>query len=245
MQPETASWMDTTLWLLSTQSQPGEGEMTSNNWMGFPRRRCGRAALRRAMGVIPLVAVVPQVLGCAPKGVPPAPKSVQRIAVLPPLTPGSDKGPAAGPPAGGNLFNAPRLTLGDVLSAAARLELVRQGFQVVDPITVDSALHGRAPTSAQMAAQMVREAQLNATTMFIDVRLWEPNNTGMRTDGVIVAMDVTLVDPQTGTVMWEVHRAPKPVPLYGVLLQGQADVFVAETVMREILAPLGGKAPAT
>lgn len=45
--------------------------------------------------------------------------------------------------------------------------------------------------------------------------------------------------------VWEVHRAPKPVPLYGVLLQGQADVFVAETVMREVLAPLGGKGPAT
>jgi len=173
--------------------------------------------------------------------VPPAPKSVHRIAVLPPHIPGPN---APATPTSGSLFNAPPLTLGDVIAAAARLELVRQGFQVVDPITVDTALHGRGPTSAQIAAQMAREARLDATAMFIDVRQWEPNNTGMRTDGVIVAMDVTLVDPQTGFVVWGVHRAPKPVPLYGVLLQGQADVFVAETVMREVLAPLG-KGPAT
>ena len=218
--------------------------MTSHNRMERRRRGHACAAGRLAIGGALLSGVFSQALGCASVAVPPAPKSVQRIVVLPPHTPGAGAAAPATPPAG-DLFNAPRLTLADVLAAAARLELVRQGFQVVDPISVDTALHGRGPTSTQMAAQMAREAQLNATAMFIDVRLWEPNNTGMRTDGVIVAMDVTLVDPQTAQVVWEVHRAPKPVPLYGVLLQGQADVFVAETVMREVLAPLGGKGPAT
>jgi hypothetical protein len=170
---------------------------------------------------------------------------VQRVAVLPAHTPGSDTVAPASASSGGDLFNAPRLTLADVVTAAARLELARQGFQVVDPLSVETALHGRTPASAQMAAQLARETQLDATAMFIDVRQWEPNSTGMRTDAVIVAIDVSLIDPQTGKVVWEVHRSPKPVPLYGVLLQGQAAVFASETVMREILAPLGGKAPAT
>lgn len=219
--------------------------MTPYNRMPLARRGQARAAGRLAIGATLLIGFWSQSLGCKSMAVPPAPKSVQRIAVLPPHTPGSGTAAPANAPPGGDLFNAPRLTLADVLAAAAHLELGRQGFQVVDPLTVDAAVHGEAPASAQMAAQMARAAQLNATAMFIDVRLWEPNNTGMRTDGVIVALDVALVDPQTGNVVWTVHRAPKPVPLYGVVLQGQADIFVAETVMREILAPLGGKGPAT
>jgi len=217
--------------------------MTSHNGKQRCRRRHARAADRLAMGGALLIGVWSQAVGCASMAVPPAPSSVQRIAVLPPHTPGSGSAPPAAAAPGGGLFNAPRLTLADVLAAAARLELVRQGFQVVDPLTVDAAVHGEAPASPEMAAQMARAAQLNATAMFIDVRLWEPNNTGMRTDGVIVALDVALVDPQTGSVVWEVRRTPKPVPLYGVVLQGQADIFVAETVMRELLAPLGGKGP--
>jgi len=216
--------------------------MSSNRLESHPRGHM-RVARRLAAGTILLIGVLLQALGCTPATVPPAPTSVHRIAVLPPHPPGAGAEAPATPPAG-DLFNAPRLTLTDVLAAAARLELGRQGFQVVDPLTVDTAVHGQVPADAQAAAQMAREAQLNATAMFIDVRLWEPNYTGMRTDGVIVALDVTLIDPQTGNVLWQVRRSPKPVPLYGVLLQGQADVFVAETVMREVLAPLG-KGPAT
>jgi hypothetical protein len=61
----------------------------------------------------------------------------------------------------------------------------------------------------------------------------------MKADGVIVALDVMMVDPKTGTILWQVHRPSRPVPLYGVVLTGQANVFVAETVMREIFAQLG------
>jgi hypothetical protein len=212
--------------------------MISIDWKRLPPRGRTRTACRRIVGVGLLTTLLAPGFGCSPTTVPPAPESVHRIAVLPPHIPGPN---APATPTSGSLFNAPRLTLGDVLAAAVRLELARQGFQVVDPIAVDTALHGRAPANTQMAAQMAREAQLNTTAMFIDVPLWEPNNTGMRTDGVIVALNVALVDPLTGEVLWEMHRTPKPVPLYGVVLQGQAAVFVAETVMREILAPLGGE----
>jgi hypothetical protein len=98
-----------------------------------------------------------------------------------------------------------------------------------------------------MAAQIVREANLDATALYIEVRRWEPtpNSRGMKADGVIVALDVTMVDPKTGAILWEVHRPSRPVPLYGVVLTGQANVFVAETVMQEIFAQLGSRQPGT
>ena len=58
----------------------------------------------------------------------------------------------------------------------------------------------------------------------------------MKADGVIVALDVIMVDPKTGAILWQVNRPSRPVPLYGIVLTGQANVFVAETVMREVFA---------
>jgi hypothetical protein len=43
-----------------------------------------------------------------------------------------------------------------------------------------------------------------------------------------------MVDPKTGKILWQVNRPSRPVPVYGVVLTGQANVIVAETVMREI-----------
>ena len=43
-----------------------------------------------------------------------------------------------------------------------------------------------------------------------------------------------IIDPATGAVLWQVHRPSRPVPVYGVVLTGQANVIVAETVIREI-----------
>ena len=60
----------------------------------------------------------------------------------------------------------------------------------------------------------------------------------MKTDGIIVALDVMIVDPHSGAVLWQAHRSQRPVPHYGVLITGQAEVFVAQTVMQEILAPV-------
>jgi hypothetical protein len=98
-----------------------------------------------------------------------------------------------------------------------------------------------------MAAQILREANLDAAGLYIEVRRWEPtpNSRGMKADGVIVALDVMMVDPKTGAILWDVHRPSRPVPLYGVVLTGQANVFVAETVMQELFALLGSKQPST
>ena len=196
---------------------------------------------RGKMNRIGLVIAVLGALGCTPAQVAPPPKTVNRIAVLPPYNLRGDGAPAA---ATGDALNPRQLTVGDVLAEQARAQLAEKGFAVVDPGVVQAATKDRLPTSAHMAAQIVDAAHLDATAMYIEVRLWEPNWVGMKTDSVIVALDVMLIDPQTGAVVWQVRRDPKPVPLYGVLLTGQANVFVAETIMREVLAPLRPVQPA-
>jgi hypothetical protein len=199
--------------------------------------------LCRKMIRIGFVSVLLTAVGCAPTVVTPMPQTVRRIAVLPPYRLGTaDIHPAA------TDIQAPALpsrTIGDLLAQQARAQLAEKGLEVLDPIDVKVATRDRTPTSPQMAAKIMEEAQLDAAALYIEVRRWEPTpyERGMKADGVIVALDVMMVDPKTGAILWQVHRPSRPVPLYGVVLTGQANVFVAETVMREIFAQLGSRKP--
>jgi hypothetical protein len=182
---------------------------------------------------IALIATLLGVVACAPAVVTPLPQNVRRIAVLPPYQAGAvdaRTGADSGRPVLQNM------TVGDVLAYQARLRLAEKGFEVLSPGAVKVATKDRAPTSPQMAAQILREANLDAAGLYIEVRRWEPtpNSRGLKADGVIVALDVMMVDPKTGSVLWQVNRPSRPVPVYGVVLTGQANVIVAETVMREI-----------
>jgi hypothetical protein len=185
-----------------------------------------------------LVSVLLGAMACAPVIVTPLPQNVRRIAVLPPYQPGtadSRTGADSGLPV------LQSMTVGDVLAQQARIRLAEKGFEVLSPGAVKLATKDRVPTSPEMAAQILREANLDAAGLYIEVRRWEPmpDSRGMKADGVIVALDVMMVDPKTGRVLWQVHRPSRPVPVYGVVLTGQANVIVAETVMREMFASLG------
>jgi hypothetical protein len=199
--------------------------------------------LCRKMIRIGFVCVWLTAVGCAPTVVTPMPQTVRRIAVLPPYRLGTaDIHPAA------TDIQAPALpsrTIGDLLAQQARAQLAEKGLEVLDPIDVKVATRDRTPTSPQMAAEIMEEAQLDAAALYIEVRRWEPtpDSRGMKADGVIVALDVMMVDPKTGTILWQVHRPSRPVPLFGVVLTGQAHVFVAETVIREVFAQLGPRKP--
>ena len=180
------------------------------------------------------MAVLAALLGamaCAPTVITPLPQSVRRIAVLPTYQAGAVDARTGADSA------LPNMTVGDVLAQQARIRLAEKGFEVLSPGAVKLATKDRAPTSPQMAAQILREANLDAAGLYIEVRRWEPtpDSRGMKADGVIVALDVMMVDPKTGRLLWQVHRPSRPVPVYGVVLTGQANVIVAETVMREIL----------
>jgi hypothetical protein len=192
---------------------------------------------------IGLVSVLLTAMGCTSAVVTPMPPTVRRIAVLPPYYPGAADTPTAS--SDSDPLRPLQMTVGDVLAQQARARLAEKGLDVIAPSVVTLATKDRMPTSPQMAAQIMEEAQLDATALYIEVRRWEPtpDSRGMKADGVIVALDVMMVDPKTGTVLWQVHRPSRPVPLYGVVLTGQAHVFVAETVMREIFAQLGSRKP--
>jgi hypothetical protein len=186
-----------------------------------------------------LVSVLFAAMGCTPAIVTPLPPTIRRIAVLPPYFRGAAETATAS--TGNDLLFPPRMTVSDVLAEQARAQLAEKGFDVIEPSLLKTAMKGRRPTSLQMAAQMIEEAYLDAAAMYIEVRRWEPtpDMRGMKADGVIVALDVMILDPKTGAVLWQVHRPSRPVPLYGVVLRGQAHRFAAETVMREIGALLG------
>jgi len=183
---------------------------------------------------IELIATLLGVVACAPAVVTPLPQNVRRIAVLPAYqrAAAAERGSSADKYSVG----LPNMTVGDVLAYQARLRLAEKGFEVLSPGAVKVATKDRAPTSPQMAAQILREANLDAAGLYIEVRRWEPtpNSRGLKADGVIVALDVMMVDPKTGKILWQVNRPSRPVPVYGVVLTGQANVIVAETVMREI-----------
>ena len=139
----------------------------------------------------------------------------------------------------------PTRTISDLLAEQARSQLAAKGFDVIEPSIVKIAMKGRVPTSPQMAAQILREANLDAAALYIEVQRWLPTpyERGMKADGVIVALEVTLVAPKTGAILWEAHRPSRPVPLYGNVLTGQANVLVAAAVMREVFAQLGSRQP--
>ncbi|HVO96147.1 MAG TPA: hypothetical protein VMT22_25045 [Terriglobales bacterium] len=166
---------------------------------------------------------------CTPPLVAPLPQTVRRVAVLPPFEQGQSD--AGAPDA---LAGLPSRTIGDLLAQQAIRRLMEKGFDVVAPGLVQTATKNRPPTSPQSAAQIMCEAHLDAAALFIDVRRWQPAMSGMKTDAIIVALDVMIVDPCSGAILWEAHRPSRPVPIYGAMLTGQANVFAAEAVMREI-----------
>ena len=190
---------------------------------------------------VALVSALLTGMGCTQTVVTPLPQSVRRIVVLPPYQP--DAANTRLGKTDSDLQGLPSRTIGDLLAQQARAQLAEKGFDVLEPSVVKLATRDRVPTSPQMAAQILQEAHLDATALYIEVRRWEPNTSGMKIDGVIVALDVMMVDPKTGTALWRVHRSSRPVPLYGVLLRGQANIVVAETVMKEVFASVGSRQP--
>jgi hypothetical protein len=192
---------------------------------------------------VALVGALFGAIGCTSTVVTSLPQSVRRIAVLPPYRLGAaDTRPAA---TESQLLGLPSRTIEDLLAQQARAQLQAKGFDVVAPTELKLATKDRVPTSPQMAAQILRQANLDAAALYIEVRRWEPmpDARALKADGIIVALDVAIVDPKTGTILWQVHRPSRPVPLYGIVLTGQANVFVAETVMKEVFAQLESRKP--
>ena len=196
-----------------------------------------RPGLTMMLTLLPSVVVGP--VGCAPR-VAPAPATIRRIAILPPC---DATGAPLSPRTPAGVYATPSQNLAALLVSGAQNQIARHGFEVVDPRLVEMATGGRVPSSPEMAAEIVQSAKLDATVLFMRVRRWEFPYSTMRTNEVIVSLDVILVDPTTGRIVWQVRRPPKPVPLSGELIGGQADAVAADEVMKEVFAPLGQRLP--
>ena len=185
--------------------------------------------LRRAGGPVLIFAALVAVGGCVFRQTGPLAVAVRRIAVLPPCDTEGHPLPGAGSESEG---------LAEVLAGAARAVLARNGFAVIDPVSVELALKGRVPSSPADAAALARAGALESAVLFIRLDRWVPNpESTMRIDSVLVALDVTLLD-QSGAVLWHAHRPLQPVPIYGALFIGQGYVVAADAVMAEVLGPL-------
>jgi hypothetical protein len=190
-----------------------------------------------------LVSLLLAAISCTTPGVTPLPQTVRRVAVLPPYRLGG--GEPRLTEAESQILGLPSRTIESLLAQQARAQLTAKGFDVIEPSVVRLSTKDRVPTSPQMAGHILEEADLDATALYIEVRRWEPTpyERGMKADGVIVALDVMMVDPKTSSILWQVRRPARPVPLYGLVLTGQANMFVAQTVMKEVFAQLGSRKP--
>ncbi len=186
------------------------------------------------------------VLGCAepPPPLPPLPPSIHTIAVLPPNNQTGDSLVVSGSSLLEKyILHSERVTVPDVLAAEARWQLERHGFSVVAPEVVDVASEGHAPTSVQDAAAMASHGSLQgAAALYIDLRRWEPD-ISFQPRSVIVWVEVTLIDPSTGKVLWSAEQEPRPVETPGAVNLGDAYIIAARTVMQTLLGPVQPEQP--
>ncbi|HEX7407318.1 MAG TPA: hypothetical protein VF515_06655 [Candidatus Binatia bacterium] len=184
------------------------------------------------------------VCGCAqPPAVTLLPPTVRTVAVFPPNN-------RTGDPlliAGASFYEkyvarTDRITVPDVLASEARRQLARRGFTVVSPELVDAMTGDHPPTSAQDAAAVAARNQLEAAVLYIDVRRWEVD-VPVHPTFVIASVEVALVDPTNGNVLWTMDHPSRPVATPGVVNLGDAYAIAARTLIQQMLAALGSERP--
>jgi hypothetical protein len=175
--------------------------------------------------------------GCI-KPPPPAFVPVQTIAVFPANNLTGDTLLIAG----GSLLekyvmHTDRYTVGEALADEARAELMRRGFEVVEPELVNAAMMAHSPSSAEDAASLAAHAHIQGAVLYIEIRRWEPD-VAYKPTGIIVSLSVSLLDTATGRVLWTANHPLRPVQTPGVINLGNAYSVAARTLMRDMLAPL-------
>ncbi len=199
--------------------------------------------MRRRRGICSLVALV--TCSCVrplPPTAAPSPAAVQAIAVLPPNNRTGDLLLVAG----ASFFekyvaHTERVTVPDLLAAEARRQFARRGFMVTAPETVEAATDGHPPADPQEAAAVATRNHIDGSVVYIDLRRWEADAPS-HPQFVIAALEVVLIQPSTGHVLWKADHPSRPVPTRGVVNLGDAYVVAARTVMDEMLAGLDPEA---
>jgi hypothetical protein len=177
---------------------------------------------------------------CSASG--PAPTQIsqsQAIAVLPPNNRTGDPLLVSGASfLDRYVFHAEPATVGDVLAGEARFQLAERGYRVTPREAVQAAAHGQVPESAQSAAEIAAQGKLGGLVLYLEIRHWEPD-APIHTRFVIVGVSASLVEPQTGNVVWQLDRRSAPVATPGEVMVEDAYATAARKVIAEILSPLG------
>lgn len=111
----------------------------------------------------------------------------------------------------GDPYAPPPRSVPDVLQALAADELARRGYAVV-PVETARQVVAEAPSDPTRAASEAARAGLSGPVLWGDLRRFTLTQTGL----LLVRLDLALVDPQTGQVLWS-GAARRPVPVRGAL----------------------------
>jgi hypothetical protein len=182
-------------------------------------------------------------LGCAVFAPTPPVDSMRKITVL---QPGNSTGDVLLIESGSQLekyaFKTDRVTVGDVLAAELRMRLAKRGFAVLPPDVVRKATEDRGATTPEAAVGLARNGHLAGPLLVVAIDRWEAHG-GTHADFVIVGLEVWLVDPGTGTVLWHAHRRANPIATPGAVTLGSAYQIAAEKAAEELVGWLGAPGP--
>jgi ABC-type Mn2+/Zn2+ transport system permease subunit len=115
----------------------------------------------------------------------------------------------------------------DALQAQAPVELARRGVAVHD-FEEDRAALSEAPADARAAAQLARAAGREGPVMIGSLRRFTITGTGM----LLVHLDLALVDPGSGEVMWS-GSARRPVPVRSALDMNEIVIDAAPKIFAD------------
>jgi len=133
-------------------------------------------------------------------------------------------------------LHSDRITVGEVLAAEARFQLGERGLRVASHEAIAAATRGRVPQSAAAAAEIAK-GKLDGLVLYLEVRHWEPD-APIHPSFVIVGMSASLVDPASGTVVWQLDRRSAPVATPGEVTLENAYETAARKVIAEIVSAL-------
>jgi ABC-type uncharacterized transport system auxiliary subunit len=175
--------------------------------------------------------------GCVHRPVAPAPPhDVHVVTVLPPANRTGDGLLIAGTSLLERYaLHTERFTVPDALAQEAASFLRARGYRVSDSATVESALHGRAPESAEDAARVASAAGVEGFVLYLEIRRWEAD-ADTHPAFVIVGLSASLVDAASGHEVWNVRQPVHPVPTPGAVTLGAAYDIAVTTVVAEVFA---------
>jgi hypothetical protein len=188
-----------------------------------------------------LIAVL--LAACGDIATPPPPTTVHSVAVFPPSNRTGDGLVVAG----ASLLEkyairTDRVTVPDVLAAELRSALAHRGFDVVASDTVHAVTGGRTIATPDAAAEMARQGHLEVPVLLVAIERWEPD-APTHPAFVIVALEATLVDPATGSVLWSAHRRASPIATSGTVVLATAYEIAAHKAAEELVGAWGDEQP--